>query len=1374
MRRLSRLAVVGLLVTLTAHSAFGDDFDPRGRKRPGAQPKPSHGASQAPVKPGRASEPQASVPRLVERYTSVVLAQPGSPFPLQRLAQLYRDRDGNVGALLRDFESRAEKPGDEQYAATVGLAGLYKLEGRADDALKAYERAILLRPTMPVAHLALARLLQDRGELQGARTSYEAALKAQTAPSDREATLRVLMQLALDAKDWTAAKASHDELVRLQPTSLYVRGELGRELVQRGEYERAEAELVVLVTAAAGDNRALAPALKDLGKAQAKAHKRAEAILTLKRALAAAGREAAVRSEIYDLIAEAYRADQQLGILIKQLEDEHPTDFERLSLLGALYEETGDGAKALLVYAKALAIHPRHIDLRVKVIRILQAQGELEKAISEYESLIRSAPNNPQFVFEQCDALLQRGDRARALRLLQELERRGQRDEDALSRLAEVYARVGDSDRSLAVLMRLANLGTGDPGHLVDLGDRYFQSGQQALAVQNWRRILSVVTPRARALVSLGEVFLEHDMLQDALAALREAVQLDPSAVSSKKVLAMALERNKSFQDARQIWQELAEKAKAQNDKVLSREARTRIVALWGYERLLDAQVPLLSAKLNARPPDLDAGRLLAEVLLRQRKLAAAEATLKTIVAQAPGDTESYLALERVLVQEGKLAEAVTTLERLVAADPKNARQLYQRMAQYAGQLYRDEDAIAYARRAVELNPDDAEGHRRLGEMYRQKQDFERAVVELRAAITKNDRLYVVFVELADLLVARGEIDEADRLYRRVIRGAPDEELVVTAARQSKQINLGKGTLASLEEELLPLAIGNPQRNVYRKLLVDVYGSLTFGLVERAKHGEASEALDARKALARIGARAVKPLLDALADGDAGQQRIAIDVLGHVENKNAASALFSFATGPYDTQLRARAMLACGALREPSLLPRYEALIFFPRAERPSPNAPRATVASSDAVARAASWAVARLGDKRAAPLLRRLVEAGSPDMRAFALLGLAALGDRTSLPVVVRAAQSVESGPLAHAAAAMALGVLGSDADIPTLLTMAEGSELLPKPTAFLALAGLLRGRAALTDAPPMSSAVMAMASALFTRNEAHGRGERLAQWTREAAAASLVLLGQTQGGNPLQDGVPRPGEDVDAESTLVQLLPRALPTEARGAALVQHREAIQKAAATALLTSGDGARSVLEALRSGALDPLLVATEDGPELQAARTAMAEIRTSLEPGVVPIVKHPDVSVRANAIALLGRSTSELAVKALAEALLDPSEDVLRTTLASIGAQHDPRIESVVMHHLKTHERWAVRVLAAEALGRLGEGPSKSEIGSALRDVARQDPYALVREAALRALVAVDAARARELARPMAVTDPEPRVRETATEILSASPHEER
>ncbi len=1229
MRFASAIVLVPALsaVVLSGTSrASAQDFDPHGRHHapPAQRPGPVH-----PGSPGHPPSTEAATgpaqAQLIQRYTRVVLSQPAAAFPLQRLAQLYRDRDGNIAALIADFEGRSAQAGADQYAALVALAGLYKGDGRSQDAVAAYERAIAIKGDDAAALLALARLHEERGEPALARTGYERALALQTAQADKEQTLRTLMKLALDDKDWDGAKRLHREILKLEPTSLFVRGELGRELYSRGEFTRAEVELKDVVAAAAGDNRALAPALKELGRTQAKAHENADALATLKRALAASGAETALRAEIYEIVTEIYRADQQLPVLVKQLEDEHPSDFARLALLGALYEEIGDGAKAIETFKRALAINPRQIDLRLRMVRLLQANGDLDQAIAEYEALIRAAPNNPQFVFEECSALLERGDHARALRLIGELEARAAGDEEVLSRVADFYARIGDKDRSLKVLQRLAQEGSGgDAGHLVDLGDRYFQDGNAPLAVQTWKRILTAVQPRAKAFAALGDVYLEHDMTADALAAYKEAVSLEPSNLGYSKSLAAAYERTRAYREAEALYGQIAARAKEKGDKTLARECRTRIVTLWGLQHTLEQELPGLRRQFGTTPPDPEAGRTLAEALTHLRRLPEAEAALRRVLELAPGDAESYLALERVLVQQTKIAEAIAVLERLAQAEPKRARELYQRMAQYALQIYADDDAIRYAARAVELNPDDAEGHRRLGEMYRSRQDVDHAIAEFRAAIAKNDRLFVVYFELADLLLSKGLTDEADRLFRVIVRAAPDEELIARAARLSMQINLGKGTLDSLEQDLLPLAIGNPQRPIYRHLLVEIYGSMTFGLVQRVAHGTPREVDDARQALARIGSRAVKPLLDALADADVTQQRIAVDVLAYVQNRNAALPLFAFATGSAEPALRVRAMIACGALADATLVPKYEALL-FPKDTLGDP------AGAADAVGVAAVWGLARMGDPRGLPVLRRVARTGTAPMRALAVLGLGRAHDGASATEIAEIARAVDAGALTRAAAAYALGELNAPTFAPALIEIAEDGEMLPRRMALVALARM--ARSAGPKAPDWKrEAVQAMADAVFVGKSDAAPGRETSEALSETAVAALSILAAAHAVDVPSPGardastagaldVPPTGA-VDVDALLDGLAPHNPPEGAREAALVAFAEPIQRAALAALRASGARATAVVDALGSGQgeLLPFVRPGATGAAADAARG----IAAALEPGVVPLARNPE------------------------------------------------------------------------------------------------------------------------------------------------------
>jgi hypothetical protein len=152
--------------------------------------------------------------------------------------------------------------------------------------------------------------------------------------------------------------------------------------------------------------------------------------------------------------------------------------------------------------------------------------------------------------------------------------------------------------------------------------------------------------------------------------------------------------------------------------------------------------------------------------------------------------------------------------------------------------------------------------------------------------------------------------------------------------------------------------------------------------------------------------------------------------------------------------------------------------------------------------------------------------------------------------------------------------------------------------------------------------------------------------------------------------------------------------------------------------------------------------------------------------------------VRTKALVLVARSSSDAAVEAVVAGLEDSSESVQRVALAAVGAPradggHTPasaRSVSAVAKILGTHESWAMRVLAARAMGRLGAAGAGPEASRTLTDAATKDSYALVRQASLESLASFDASAGRALAARMAASDAEPRVREAAQAIASGQP----
>ena len=140
----------------------------------------------------------------------------------------------------------------------------------------------------------------------------------------------------------------------------------------------------------------------------------------------------------------------------------------------------------------------------------------------------------------------------------------------------------------------------------------------------------------------------------------------------------------------------------------------------------------------------------------------------------------------------------------------------------------------------------------------------------------------------------------------------------------------------------------------------------------------------------------------------------------------------------------------------------------------------------------AAAWGVARVNDRRAIPMLRTLAKKGTPEMRAVAMLGLAQHKDRASTADVAAVAKAPDSGTIARAAAAYALGELGAESEAPTLLALAQGDDALPRELALVSLARM--GASKNGEPPGGKAAIAAMSDAVFAGGETQSARARLA----------------------------------------------------------------------------------------------------------------------------------------------------------------------------------------------------------------------------------------------------------------------------------------
>ena len=308
-------------------------------------------------------------------------------------------------------------------------------------------------------------------------------------------------------------------------------------------------------------------------------------------------------------------------------------------------------------------------------------------------------------------------------------------------------------------------------------------------------------------------------------------------------------------------------------------------------------------------------------------------------------------------------------------------------------------------------------------------------------------------------------------------------------------------------------------------------------------------------------------------------------------------------------------------------------------------------------------------------------------------------------------------------------------------------------------------------------------MADAVFARRGEDGDGTvdaasgANAGAVARAAVDALATLA-TQGTGvyawaKTREALPTPDGGIDVESLLGQLAPREAPDAERAAALVEFQAPIQRAAPRRFKRRDRAPRGARRARRRRGR--ALAVRRARRERPGGRGGARDRPTRSSRAIVPLARHPDPAIRTKALVLVARSSSEAAMAAIVAGLEDASEAVQRVALSALGGARPgaagapagaagERAAGATAKILATHDNWAMRVLAARALGRLGAGGCASA-SPPLQEAATKDAYALVRQAALEALASFDAASAGAVASRLAATDPEPRVRDTAKAI---------
>jgi tetratricopeptide (TPR) repeat protein len=273
----------------------------------------------------------------------------------------------------------------------------------------------------------------------------------------------------------------------------------------------------------------------------------------------------------------------------------------------------------------------------------------------------------------------------------------------------------------------------------------------------------------AQALLSAGKA-------PEAVAALEEAVAADPSSLDARKALARAAEKAEDVVKSYLAWREAQGVAVSAKDAADCKEQADRLMRQYG-ERPSQATV-----------------RRGAEASASRGEFAAAVETYRRAVAMSPLDVEARLGLGGSLLglalrtaSKPLFEEGISHYDVAVRVAPEDYRGWIGRAEtrRWKGDF---DGAISDASAAISRRKDAAQAYNTRGLAFYQALQFESAVADFNVVVTLAPMLATPRISRAGAYLAMGRYDEA--------------EADLTAAEARSPSDAEKQTIASVREQV--------------------------------------------------------------------------------------------------------------------------------------------------------------------------------------------------------------------------------------------------------------------------------------------------------------------------------------------------------------------------------------------------------------------------------------------------------------------------------------------------------------------------------------------------------------------------------------------
>jgi len=387
-------------------------------------------------------------------------------------------------------------------------------------------------------------------------------------------------------------------------------------------------------------------------------------------------------------------------------------DFNTLLQNAHQAAASGDWSGAADYLTEAANRYPWRDDLKIQAARYAFQAGDPKAVIAYLESRGAKAGMSQQDALMLGDAYLQNGDLVKAVNTWKQLDDSSD-SADALQRLADLYLQEKDYPSALSYLKKLLSLDPSD-------GGLYYQ---------------------------IGLLYAVSEPLQ-SLPYLAQAADIDPSLADQAHSLYEKIQTANLFDRPAYTLLAAGRELANQGEWSLAGEAFKRVTEIdpdyadgWAFlgeakQQVKQGETGTFSevglAELE-HALQLDASSVLANTFMgiyweRQQDYSQAQTYLQQAITLNPDDPYLYSELGNILSRAGDLPAAQSAFESAISHAPQDPT-FYRLLAQFAldNGIQTHEIALASARQALKLNPQDPASLDMMAQVMLELRDFRSA-----------------------------------------------------------------------------------------------------------------------------------------------------------------------------------------------------------------------------------------------------------------------------------------------------------------------------------------------------------------------------------------------------------------------------------------------------------------------------------------------------------------------------------------------------------------------------------------------------------------------------------------------------------------------